>query len=235
MATTSALIRNWRIGFVFQQFNLLARSTALANVALPLVYAGLSGRERTERARRMLELVGLGERLHHKPTELSGGQQQRVALARALVNEPAIVLADEPTGNLDSKTGEEIMSLFWQLHEEQGITLIIVPHDPEVAEQTERVITLRDGLVVADEHNGHNVVYRRQRHVSELAEPPAEFAAESGEHEAAQVGLPVDHQPESTLLAQASAEEVARQIAAEAPSNGTETQAAREEDHEPGN
>jgi hypothetical protein len=97
------------------------------------------------------------------------------------------------------------------------------------------VITLRDGLVVADEHNGHNVVYRRQRHVSELAEPPAEFAAESGEHEAAQVGLPVDHQPAITLLAQASAEEVARQIAAEAPSNGTETQAAREEDHEPGN
>ncbi len=146
-----AVIRNWRIGFVFQQFNLLARSSALANVALPLVYAGVPARERHERARRVLELVGLGDRMDHKPLELSGGQQQRVALARALVNEPAIILADEPTGNLDSKTGEEIMALFWKLHEEKGITLIIVTHDPDIAAQTQRVIALRDGVIVSDE------------------------------------------------------------------------------------
>ncbi len=146
-----AVIRNWRIGFVFQQFNLLARSSALANVALPLVYAGLPARERHERARHMLELVGLGDRMDHKPLELSGGQQQRVALARALVNEPAIILADEPTGNLDSKTGEEIIELFWKLHEERGITLIIVTHDPDIAARTQRVIALRDGVIVSDE------------------------------------------------------------------------------------
>ncbi len=141
-------IRNYRIGFVFQKFNLLARSSALTNVALPLVYAGVNAKEREARAKKVLELVDLGERMHHKPNELSGGQQQRVAIARALINNPAIILADEPTGNLDSKTGEEIMKLFRQLHQEQGITLIIVTHSPEVAEQVERVITMRDGTVV---------------------------------------------------------------------------------------
>ena len=143
-----ARVRNARIGFVFQQFNLLPRSTALANAALPLVYNGASARVRVERARRALELVGLGDRLDHRPTELSGGEQQRVAIARALVNNPSIVLADEPTGNLDSKTGDEIMALFHQLHRERGITLIVVTHDPEVAARTERVIYLRDGLVI---------------------------------------------------------------------------------------
>jgi len=143
-------IRNYRIGFVFQKFNLLARSTALANVALPLVYAGANSRERNDRANYALELVGLGDRTHHKPNELSGGQQQRVAIARALINNPSIILADEPTGNLDSRTGEEIMRLFRQLHTEQGITLILVTHSPEIAAQADRTITMRDGEVVHD-------------------------------------------------------------------------------------
>ncbi len=147
-----AAIRNQRIGFVFQKFNLLARSTALANVALPLVYAGVNRREREARATEVLNLVGLGDRLHHRPNELSGGQQQRVAIARALVNNPSIILADEPTGNLDSRTGEEIMRLFHQLHEEQGITLVIVTHAPELAAQAQRVIAMRDGRVI---HEGN--------------------------------------------------------------------------------
>lgn len=141
-------IRNYRIGFVFQKFNLLPRSSSLHNVALPLIYAGVSAKDRNARATRALELVGLGDRVHHKPNELSGGQQQRVAIARALINNPSLILADEPTGNLDSRTGEEIIRLFRQLHDEQGITLVIVTHSPEVAEQTERVITMRDGEVV---------------------------------------------------------------------------------------
>jgi putative ABC transport system ATP-binding protein len=141
-------IRNYRIGFVFQKFNLLARSSALVNVTLPLVYAGVSAGERRQRAEHVLEIVGLADRMHHKPNELSGGQQQRVAIARALVNNPSIVLADEPTGNLDTKTGEEIISLFRQLHEDQGITLIIVTHSPEIAAQASRVITMRDGAIV---------------------------------------------------------------------------------------
>jgi putative ABC transport system ATP-binding protein len=146
-------IRNYRIGFVFQKFNLLGRSTALANVALPLVYAGLSAKERNEKAKAALEMVGLGERVHHKPTELSGGQQQRVAIARALVNNPSIILADEPTGNLDSKTSVEIMELFHKLHREQGITLIIVTHAHEVADECERMIMVRDGLVVEQQES----------------------------------------------------------------------------------
>ncbi|MBL8162077.1 MAG: ABC transporter ATP-binding protein [Anaerolineae bacterium] len=145
-------IRNYRIGFVFQKFNLLARSTTLANVALPLVYAGIGAKERDQRARRTLEMVGLGERIHHRPNELSGGQQQRVAIARALINNPSIILADEPTGNLDSRTGEEIMRLFRQLHTEQGITLILVTHSPEIAAQADRMITMRDGEVVDEAH-----------------------------------------------------------------------------------
>jgi putative ABC transport system ATP-binding protein len=141
-------IRNHRIGFVFQKFNLLARSSSLNNVALPLIYAGISPKEREERAKHALQLVGLGERMYHRPNELSGGQQQRVAIARALVNNPSIILADEPTGNLDTKTGKEIMALFHQLHEEQGITLILVTHSPEIAQQAQRVIAMRDGEVV---------------------------------------------------------------------------------------
>ena len=144
-----AEIRNHRIGFVFQQYNLLARTTALDNVELPLVYAGASNRR--QKAMEALESVGLGDRTHHKPNELSGGQQQRVAIARALVNEPDIILADEPTGNLDSKSGREIMELFQRLNEERGITVIFVTHDPEIAQVTHRIIRLYDGKVVADE------------------------------------------------------------------------------------
>jgi len=145
-----ARIRNKEIGFVFQTFNLLPRATALHNVELPLVYSGVPAKERTARARKSLELVELGDRTSHKPTELSGGQRQRVALARALVNNPSIILADEPTGNLDSQTGVEIMKLFGKLHAE-GNTIIIVTHDRDVAAYARRVISIRDGRVASDE------------------------------------------------------------------------------------
>ena len=145
--------RGRKIGFVFQQFNLLARTSALENVMLPLTYAGVSGKERNDRAMKALDRVGLSQRTHHAPNELSGGQQQRVAIARALVNEPAILLADEPTGALDSKTSVEIMDLFQSLHKDSGQTVILVTHDSYVARHTDRIIKISDGKIVSDEAN----------------------------------------------------------------------------------
>ena len=142
-----ALIRNRKVGFIFQSFNLLTRATALSNVELPLRYSGIKS-DRSEIARKALEIVGLGNRVHHKPFELSGGQQQRVAIARALVNNPAIIMADEPTGNLDSKSGKEIMDLLLSLNRDKGATVIIVTHDPAIGEQTQRIIRVKDGLIV---------------------------------------------------------------------------------------
>ncbi len=156
--TQLAEIRGRKIGFVFQQFNLLARTSALENVMLPLTYAGVRGKERQERALKALERVGLSDRTHHAPNELSGGQQQRVAIARALVNEPAILLADEPTGALDSKTGVELMDLFQRLHTENGQTVILVTHDPYIARHTDRIIKLSDGKILSDEINHHPIL-----------------------------------------------------------------------------
>lgn len=149
-------IRNQKIGFVFQTYNLVARSTALSNVELPMLYAGISKQERNTRARELLKMVGMEERMAHKSDELSGGQKQRVAIARAMANNPSIILADEPTGSLDSKTGRVIMDIFHQLHREEGKTIVFITHSPELAKETERIVTLSDGMI-ADMREGEKI------------------------------------------------------------------------------
>lgn len=167
-----ARIRNQRLGFVFQNFNLLARTTALENVELPLLYGkGLTSRERHQRAKEMLQRVGLGDRLDHHPSQLSGGQQQRVAIARALVNCPSVLMGDEPTGNLDSRTSREVMDLFRTLNRDQGITIILVTHDQNVARNARRTIVLRDGQIVIDTSNFDEAAKSLQTTAEE--EPPS--------------------------------------------------------------
>ena len=143
-------IRNQKIGFVFQTYNLIAKTNALKNVEMPMLYGGVPGKQRVERAKELLNIVGMGERMKHLPEELSGGQKQRVAIARAMANNPAIILADEPTGALDSETGRMVMDLFHKLHKEQGKTIILITHSPELAEETERIITIKDGLITGE-------------------------------------------------------------------------------------
>lgn len=145
-----SMIRNKKIGFVFQTYNLISRTSALKNVELPMLYAGIGKKERTERAKELLNMVGMGERMLHTPDELSGGQKQRVAIARAMANEPSIILADEPTGALDSKTGRMIMDIFHRLNEEQGKTIVLITHSQELAEETQRIVTLKDGIIISE-------------------------------------------------------------------------------------
>jgi putative ABC transport system ATP-binding protein len=168
-----AAIRCRKIGFVFQSFNLLPRTSALANVELPLIYAGVSGRERHRRAQESLQMVGLGDRQRHKPNELSGGQQQRVAIARALINRPSMILADEPTGNLDTRTSIEIMELFQRLNLEQNITIVFVTHNPETADYCERVVRIRDGVIESDERRPPTAGIHRTRHELDRTPTPA--------------------------------------------------------------
>lgn len=146
-------IRGKKIGFIFQSFNLMGRSSALKNVELPMLYAGVPAKERTRRAKELLELVGMGDRMHHLPNELSGGQKQRVAIARSLVNDPSLILADEPTGALDSKTGDIVMDIFKKVHKEKKKTILIITHSMEVAQMTQRIITIRDGKILSDVPN----------------------------------------------------------------------------------
>lgn len=146
-------IRGQKIGFVFQSFNLMGRSNAMKNVELPMLYAGVTARERTRRAKELLELVGMGDRVQHLPNELSGGQKQRVAIARSLVNDPSLILADEPTGALDSKTGEMVMDIFKKVHKEKRKTILIITHSMEIAQMTQRIITIRDGRILSDVPN----------------------------------------------------------------------------------
>jgi putative ABC transport system ATP-binding protein len=153
-----AQVRSRKVGFVFQQFNLLPRTSALENVILPLLYDGVHGKARTEKARSALETVGLADRMRHRPNQLSGGEQQRVAIARALVNDPTILLADEPTGNLDTKTGDEIIGLFQKLHSEHGQTVVYVTHDAFIARHTQRIIRLVDGKIISDDQVAHPLV-----------------------------------------------------------------------------
>ena len=182
-----AEIRCRKIGFVFQSFNLLSRTSARANVELPLIYAGISGRQRRKQAEEMLGLVGLGERMDHKPNELSGGQQQRVAIARALANRPSMILADEPTGNLDSKTSVEIMELFQRLNREQGITVVFVTHDPETADYCQRVVHIRDGKVARD--------VRQVGRVADSSAPIAEAVPPETQEEAQPVPVATESTP----------------------------------------
>jgi len=174
-----ARIRNRRLGFVFQNFNLLARTSALENVELPLLYAeGISAKERRQRATEKLELVGLGNRLDHHPSQLSGGQQQRVAIARALVNDPDILMGDEPTGNLDSKTSREVIKLFRDLNEQKGITVILVTHDMNVAKNARRIVVLRDGEIVLDTTDHKQAVESLQTSFDDEPSSPEEPVAE---------------------------------------------------------
>ena len=148
-------IRNSKVGFVFQTYNLIAKTNAIKNVEMPMLYAGMGMKERTERAKELLTMVGMGDRMKHLPEELSGGQKQRVAIARAMANNPSIILADEPTGALDSQTGRLVMDIFHKLHKEQGKTVVLITHSPELAEETERIITIKDGLIIG-ERKGSN-------------------------------------------------------------------------------
>ncbi|HEV8167662.1 MAG TPA: ABC transporter ATP-binding protein, partial [Actinomycetota bacterium] len=169
-----ARVRNQVVGFVFQSFQLLPRTSAVANVGLPLVYRGLGRAERRQRAAAILQAVGLGQRMLHRPAQLSGGEQQRVAIARALVTEPAMLLADEPTGNLDSRSGEEVLGLLARLHAERGVAVVVVTHDPGVAERFDRVVVVRDGRLVPEEERARSAATARYGSLGKLSARPGD-------------------------------------------------------------